>query len=241
MSFQIVYQSEENDPNALHWLFHAEARSMEAAGIAVGTAPSAMAKRLLYRGTIIKEGCYPDDSRYIHDEKIYFNYLYRPRWYPVIEDLTIPTFFVDDLDDTTIRQIKNRGWEKVFIKDHAKSCYDDDPQKPVWPITDLKEIKTSIREMGRKSGFSIRRYMNPSCFENERRYWVMNGKIHHSSGIIPSIVREAATRLNRLGGLIYNIDATPELIVEINSGESSDRKTDNTEQDFASWISKAFN
>lgn len=35
MSFQIVYQSDEDNPNALHWLFHAEARSMEAAGIAV--------------------------------------------------------------------------------------------------------------------------------------------------------------------------------------------------------------
>jgi hypothetical protein len=51
---------------------------------------------------------------------------------------------------------------------------------------------------------------------------------------------EAEKRLRTVGGVFYTIDATPELIVEINPGESSDRKTNNTQDDFIKWIMEAF-
>jgi hypothetical protein len=53
-------------------------------------------------------------------------------------------------------------------------------------------------------------------------------------------VKEAKARLDAFGGVFYTIDATEALIVEINPGESSDRKTNNTAEDFASWIRAAF-
>ena len=64
--------------------------------------------------------------------------------------------------------------------------------------------------------------------------------MHHSSGCIPKIVFEVMERLASFSGVFYTIDATPELIVEINGGESSDRKTDNKAEDFAAWIKHAF-
>ena len=239
MSFQIVYyfDQETRQPSP----FPREYRQLARKGFPVTTEPGTSATRLLYRCPILTQGEYPKDQRYIGTEKTYQSYSKMLIWYPMIEDLTIPTFFAQTLNDEVIDEIQSRGWKAAFIKDSVKSLFVDDAVPSTWPSTPLDEISRNFQLCGRKEdGFSIRQYLEPQTFEEERRYWVMNHKIHHSSGVIPEIVREAASRLDHLGGLFYTIDATPSLVVEINPGESSDRKTDNTQDDFIRWIMNAF-
>ena len=67
-----------------------------------------------------------------------------------------------------------------------------------------------------------------------------NGNIYHRHNVIPNVVIEAAKRLDKLGSKYYTIDATPEFVVEVNPGESSDRHAVNSAELFASWIKKEF-
>ena len=82
--------------------------------------------------------------------------------------------------------------------------------------------------------------MNQSELFLEDRYWVLNGNVYHRSLKIPKIVKEAASRLNIWGSKYYTIDATPNFIIEVNPGESSDRYLVNPVKLFASWIKKEF-
>ena len=238
--FQIVYQNCETDGREIHWFYHAEARAMEEAGIRVGIHPLENATKLLRRGFSLQEESHPSDPRYVNDARGYFNYKYVRNWYPPIADLTIPTFFVDDLDDDTINQVEQRGWDKAFIKDSSKSLYYESIDKCIWPTTTLHEIKEGLAKHGNKGGFSIRQCLDSSLFEEERRYFVIKGVVHHSSGRIPAVVHEAAGRLNALGSVFYVIDATSDLVVEVNPGESSDRSAMNRIEDFTRWIKDAF-
>lgn len=76
--------------------------------------------------------------------------------------------------------------------------------------------------------------------QEEERYWVLNGNIYHRHNNIPDVVKEAAKRLNTMGSKYYTIDATPDFVVEVNPGESSDRHAVNSAELFASWIKKEF-
>lgn len=239
MSFQIVY---EVDPaTGEPCPFPREYEQLKKKGYPVTIHPSDQATRLLYRCPILDKGGYPKDSRYIGNELTYQSYNHMPTWYSLITDLTIPTFFTNELGSRTIEEIKSQGWERAFIKDSAKSLFVESPDPSTWPVTSMAEISKNLKAFGRaEEGFSVREYFDPAHFKDERRYWVMNSRVRHSSSVIPDIVHEAAKRLNQLAGLFYTIDATPEIVVEINSGESSDRKTDNTQDDFIKWIMAAF-
>jgi Uma2 family endonuclease len=63
---------------------------------------------------------------------------------------------------------------------------------------------------------------------------------YHRDNFIPDIVKESAKRLNKIGSKYYTIDATPNFVVEVNPGESSDRHAVNSAELFASWIKKEF-
>lgn len=239
MSFQIVYEVDPSTGEPCP--FPREYEQLKKKGYPVTTNPSDQATRLLYRCPILDKGDYPKDSRYIGNESTYLSYNHMPTWYSLISDLTIPTFFIDDLGPSTIEEIKSRGWERAFIKDTVKSLFMETADPSTWPTTPMDEISKNFDKLGRAElGFCVRKYLEPEVFQNERRYWVMQGRIHHSSGQIPDIVMEAEKRLRTVGGVFYTIDATPELIVEINPGESSDRKTNNTQDDFIKWIMEAF-
>jgi hypothetical protein len=240
MSLQIVYYCGLDCEGALDSLFTDEADLMEAEGILTGVIPNPLATRLVYRGQIVEEEDYPCDSRYVNNAQSYANYLYLPRWYPIISDLTMPTFFVDELDDRAIEQIRNRNWEKAFIKDWVKSAAYISDDASIWPASTLSEIKQRLRLYPRRGGFCVRQYVSPALLDDETRYFVLNGNVYHSSGTIPRIVSLAASRLNQMGGAFYVIDATPELIIEVNPGETSDRGARNVATDFVSWIRREF-
>ncbi|MFN5962252.1 MAG: hypothetical protein ACK5CW_12295 [Verrucomicrobiota bacterium] len=239
MSFEIIYQS--GDDGKVHWLYEREWEVMRESGLAVALEPSSSARSLLRRGLIMwEEEDYPSDPRYLQGAEAYRNFLRIDRWYPIIEPLTIPTVFCAELGASAERLIREQGWRRAFIKDRAKSLVEEDPLESTWPDVSFASMVGKFAQWGQRGPYALRQYLPPDTFAAERRYWVMGKAIHHSSGIIPEIVREAADRLSVLGGIFYTIDATPELIVELNPGESSDRKTNNSAEDFARWIRLAF-
>jgi hypothetical protein len=237
MFFEIIYHKEEGD---IHWLYQNEAETMRSVGLTVRTKPSVFATRLLRRGLIVDEEDFPIDDRYVQNGRIYANHTRIDRWYPLISDLTIPTVFCQDLGEEAVTAVQRQRWPRCFVKNAVKSLVDEDPLESVWPNVSFDEMKEKFAINPRKGPFALREYLSPENFKNERRYWVIGSKICHSSGQIPKIVYEAKKRLEVFAGVFYTIDATPELIVEINGGESSDRKTDNSAEDFAYWIKKAF-
>lgn len=238
MSFELIYDSE--DGIIPHWLYQQEVESMRAAGLTVAVQPSEKAKTLLRRGLIIDEEDCPKDPRYLQDGRTYTNYGRIDRWYPLIADLTIDTVLRNDLDENAAATVKELGWTRTFVKNSVKSLVQEDPLESVWPDVSFESMLEQFSRNPRKGPYALREYLPPEHFESERRYWVIGDQIHHSSGQIPDIVREAKARLDAFGGIFYTIDATESLIVEVNPGESSDRKTNNTAEDFASWIRDAF-
>ena len=237
-AFELIYESE--DSVTPHWIYQQEVESMRAAGLAVALSPSKGSKTLLRRGLIIEEEDFPTDPRYLQDGRTYSNYNRIDRWYSRIADLTIPTVFSDFLDAGAAALVEELGWSRTFVKNSVKSLVEDDPLDSVWPDVCFERMLKNFSKNPRQGPYALRQYLAPEHFESEHRYWVMGNQIHHSSGQIPDIVIEAKARLDVFGGVFYTIDATDSLIVEINGGESSDRKTDNTAEDFANWIREAF-
>jgi hypothetical protein len=240
--FQIIFLCEENDSKMIHEFYRSDASVMETLGISVGTEPADDSTTLMYRGfTIYTVDKYPKDERFINRFEHAINYLKISYYYPYIADLTIETFFVDDLNDETAAQIKARGWDKAFIKRESMALEHFDEGKSVWPYTSFEEILQLYETMKYIEGkFAVRKFIEKDILEQEERYWVLNGNIYHRDNIIPEVVKEAARRLNKLGSRYYTIDATPDFIVEVNPGESSDRHAVNSAELFASWIKKEF-
>jgi hypothetical protein len=229
------------DPDGdVDWLYRNEVESMRAAGLNVRLEPSPAATHLLRRGPIVDEEDYPKDSRYLQNAHTYTNHCRIDRWYPLIESLTIPTVFCKQLGANALKRICAQGWSRCFVKNAVKSLVEKDPLESAWPGVSFETMAEKFSQNPRKGPYALREYYAPERFREEKRYWGMGTRIHHSSGRTPEIVFEERDRLAEFGGVFYTIDATPELIVEINSGESADRKTDNTAGDFAAWIRETF-
>lgn len=240
--FQIVYTSSKENENEFHELFKEEALAMSSLGIKVGLKTAEEATYLMRRGTTIKNAKdYPTDKRYLNCWNHNENYLYLSKYFPLIEDLSIETFFVDKLDHNVIELIQQKGWSKVFIKKDIKALEHIEEGKSVWPTTTFEEMNMLYSSMDIDGKFAIRKFIDTEKIaDEEERYWVLNGNIYHRYNIIPDVVKEAARRLNTMGSSYYTIDATPEFIVEVNPGESSDRHGVNSAELFASWIKKEF-
>jgi hypothetical protein len=238
---QVVYYSDENNENMIHEYFKEEAEAKSKIGIMVGTKPNPEADVLLYRGYVMYDKAkYPKDNRFIQGYNEYVNYLYLSHYYPCIADITIETFFVDELNNDLPSIVKKRGWNKVFVKKESSALEHYGKFKSVWPDTSFEEMNNLFSDYNFSGKFGIRKYIKPELLENELRYWVLNGKIYRRDNIIPDIVYEAAARLNKMGSKYYTIDATPDIIIEVNPGESSDRHGENSPELFASWFKKEF-
>lgn len=238
---QIVYRSSDENKDEIHHLYQDEANAMKAEGIMIGVKPKYHAEYLIYRGfSIVKEIDYPKDERFIQGFKEHINYLFLSKYYPHIEDLTIETFFVDKLDERVPDLIKERSWVKAFIKKEISALEHIEEGKSVWPDTSIEEMSKLFSKYKFDGKFGIRKLVQKEIIDNEERYWVFNGNIYHRQDKIPEVVKEAAKRLNKLGSRYYTIDATPEFVVEVNPGESSDRHAVNSAELFASWFKKEF-
>ncbi len=240
-SLQVIYQSDPCNPKNVHWLYLEESKALQEEGISVSTEADTNSVKLLYRGgwsTV--ESLYKKDSRYINQYK-HLEECSRMSFYlPLISDLSIETFFVSDLNDDVELMIKNKGWDKVFIKKDIKSLEHIEDGKSFWPHTSFEEMKRNYNEMELDGKYAIRKFIDKNIIEQEERYWILNGNIYHRNNFIPDIVKESAKRLNKIGSKYYTIDATPNFVVEVNPGESSDRHAVNSAELFASWIKKEF-
>ena len=239
--FQIIYQSADEEKSDVHWLWAKEAKLMKKYGVIVGTYPFKEMDSLLYRGSSsLATKYYELDGRFINQKIHVENYLKMSIYYDLIQDLTVETFFVDDLNKNTEFEILNRGWEKAFIKSDIRSLEHIEEGMSIWPNNSLDVMKKYYSEVDYQGLFAVRNLMNQSELLLEDRYWVLNGNVYHRSLKIPEIVKEAASRLNIWGSKYYTIDATPNFIIEVNPGESSDRYLVNPVKLFASWIKKEF-
>lgn len=239
--FQIVFPCSETDVNEIHQRFQSDAKVMSDMGIKVGTIPLVESTELMFKGfTVNDKDKFPKDSRYLNTYDVYTRYQNLSDYYLCISDLSIETYFVDDLDESVYKLIEEKGWDKVFIKRDSKSLEHFDEGKSVWPTTSFEEMKKLYAEFLFEGKYAIRKFIEPEIIEKEERYWVFNGNVYHRHNIIPDVVKEAAKRLDTLGSKYYTIDATPEFIVEVNPGESSDRHAVNSAELFASWIKKEF-
>jgi len=240
MKCQIIYAHDRDDSSLVHKFFRDEEVAMREAGIPTSLSPSKDAENLILRTyTIYKEQDYPADSRFVDSYKVYNSYLDMHLYYPHIEGLTMDTFFADKLDGEVEAEIKRRGWKKAFIKGDFIALEHIQEGLSVWPDHSFDEMMGYYSKFG-VNYFCIREYYEPERLEEDHRYWVINGKIYRNNNIIPEVVREAAKRLSALGGAYYAIDATPEFVIEVNPGESSDRHGENSAELFASWFKDAF-
>lgn len=239
--FQIVYVSDNENPDEIHSYFREEAKAIEDAGILVGIKPLTEATKLMYRGfSISKTENYPNDIRYINKANHCIDYLYLSKYYSHIKEFTIETFFSDNLDESVIAEINKRGWEKCFIKKDTKALEHIEEGKSIWPQTSFEEMLLLYDEYPFEGKYCIRKYMDSQkIIKEEERYWVFKGNIYHRHNKIPKVVQEAAKSLNKMGSKYYTIDATTEFIVEVNPGESSDRHAVNSAELFASWVKKS--
>ena len=233
---EIIFIRDLENPSRVHPYFLEEAEEMKKLGLTVAVEPSVEADRLFYRGFMIhEEKDYPQDSRYVQGWKECDATFRMSVTHPLIEDLSIPTFFVEELNEDVEEEIKERGWDKVFIKNEKKSIWDEGELAAVWPIHSMQELKDKYEQLPYQGLYAIRKFLDPSLFYEEERYWIIMGKIYHRTGFVPDIVKEAAERLSVLGSKYYSIDAIPNMIVEVNPGESSDRLGVNSASLFASW------
>src|SRR5690554_3348698 len=199
-TFQVIYPASENDEYEIIERFKIDAEAMKAIGLNVGTKPLAEATSLMYRGFIINnEESYPKDKRYLNTYNVYRQYQDMSKYYDSIADLTIETFFVDDLTTEVEKMIKIRGWKKAFIKKDSKALEHIEQGKSVWPETSFEEMKKLYDQFLFEGRYAIRKYIDPDIIDQEERYWVFNGNIYHRDNTIPNIVKEAAKRLNKLG------------------------------------------
>ena len=236
---QFVFCSAPHDLSRIHPIFHPEANELKKLGVNVGLKPDKEAEHLVLRSTILhSEEEYPTDSRFIQGWREYRSLSDLPIYFPLIKDISIPTFFVKNLSSDISKDILSRNWEKVFVKNASKSLWAINDNASVWPDTSFEEMSTMFESLfGKSDIYCIRKWVDLS---KEERYWVMNGRIFHRSNKIPEIVMEAEKRLRVLGSKYYTIDASPEIIVEVNPGESSDRHGVNSPQLFASWLYESF-
>jgi hypothetical protein len=238
---QIVYKSSEESKEEIHHLYKDEAYAMKDIGITIGIKPVSQAECLIFRGfSMLKEADYPKDKRFIQGFEEHINFLFLSKYYSYIQDLTIETFFVEKLEDKLSDLIKKKGWVKAFIKKEITALEHIEEGKSVWPDTSFEEMNKHFEKYEFEGKFGIRKYISKEIIDQEERYWVLNGNIYHRHNKIPDVVKEAAKRLNKLGSSYYTIDATPDFVVEVNPGESSDRHAVNSAEMFARWFKKEF-
>lgn len=221
----------------------ADVEALRKVGFAVGETPIPEATVLIYKGAPIWcEKEYPQDPRYINTWEKCITMRRLSKYYPIIADLCIPTFFSKELNEEVAKEIHRRGWGKAFIKNDIKSLETIQLGASVWPNTSFGTMTHLFAECYPHTGmFAIREYIEPQLIDfQEDRYWIINNHIHYRKPHIPDIVKEAVRRLTPIRNMYYTIDATETQITELNAGEGADRYGENSPELFATWFAEEF-
>lgn len=239
---QILYPYDGQGNIRDHFL--EEATEMSRHGFLIGAKPIEDADIIIYRGfAIYTPENYPQNDKMIQSWEANRKTLSIYYFYPIIEEDSIPTVFVDELTEAHISKIaKSHGWDRVFIKSPARSLFCVDDYASVWPDTPINKMVEYYDRMGHKGPFAVRKYIdNPQIFYDEQRYWVLEGVAYHPSGIIPDFVQKNAKKIYEFSGSHYfTIDVAGDYIVEVNPGESSDRGGENPLEFFCEIFAKTF-
>lgn len=239
---QIKYSRDSN--GEVVKIYRDEATAMMAVGFIVDDSFHPEADLIIYRGyTIQREDDYPKDSKYLNRWEANRKTLNITEYYDTISDLSIPTKFINELNDDQINRIVlNEGWEKAFVKNNIMSLFPIAYEASIWPITKANEMQIWYDKFSQKGPYAIRKYIeNIEIFYDEQRYWVLDSTPYHPSGYIPDKIAEAAKRMYKFSGSRYfTIDMAGDYIVEVNPGESSDRGGDNPLDFFCEIFAKAF-
>jgi hypothetical protein len=150
---------------------------------------------------------------------------YLPNWYPIVEDYTPETVFLDIKADL-VGALRELGWGKFFIKDYVKSL-----KTSVGSIVESPEqIETTVSEMVKYKGFiegglCVRR-LEEFAPGSEQRYFVLNRAPYASEPdqVIPDLVRYCAGRIE---SPFFSVDIARradgvDRIVELGDGQVSD-------------------
>ena len=207
--------------------FFEEAQAMKDVGFKVGTQLLDEVEFIIYRGfSILNFENYPRHDKLIHKWDNFKKTLRLNEFYKIIKPYSIPTVFIDKLDESTIKKISiDNKWNKVFIKSPGTSLFAISDTASVWPDTTIEYMK-NIYEINKIKGpFALRKFIdNPEIFYNEKRYWVMKGKPYHPSNEYPDFIIKMSQKIYEFSGSQYfTMDVAGDYIVEINPGECSDR------------------
>lgn len=239
---QLVYP--RGDSSGFHKYFISEAEAMRRNGFLVATEPLDEADIIIQRGfTMSSPSAYPTDERMIQGWKENERTLNFVLFADIIKPWTIPFEIVDYLDKQTIDSIlAANNWPKVFIRSANTSLYAFGDDISVYPETSLERMKELYEKISNPGPFIIRKFIeDKTIFDEEQRYWVLNGNPYHPSGKIPAIVNECARNMFEFSGSRYFVlDVAGDYIVEVNPGESSDRGGETPLDFFSEIFAKEF-
>jgi hypothetical protein len=186
---------------------------------------------VLYRGWMLSRDDYQRlqtnvtkaKARLLIDCAAYIANHHLPEWYSELSGLTPETrIYPPDCD--LEKELHVLGWEEFFIKDYVKSLKASTgariskPEQVAALVADMRRFRGTI-----EGGFCVRR-VESFLPDTERRFFVVDGVPHASSGDVPPIVQECARRRQ---SRFYSVDvvqrADGELrIVEVGDGQVSD-------------------
>lgn len=239
---QILYP--EDNRGAIKDYFIEEAEVMRSVGFLADSKIINDVDSIIVRSyTIWTEDNYPVGEKFIQGWPENERTLFMNMFYRIIENVTIPTIFVKELNTHIVEKTAiNNNWDRVFIKSPARSLFALSDKASVWPDTNIEKMNEYYQKAGLSGPFAIRKFIdNPEIFYNEQRYWILNGIACHPSGKIPAFVQEYATKMYKFSGSHYfTMDVAGDYIVEVNPGESSDRGGDNPLDWFCDIFAKAF-
>jgi ATP-grasp domain, R2K clade family 3 len=158
------------------------------------------------------------------DRDEYLRTHYLPNWYPLLHDLT-PETHCFDVDDRLESKLNKLGWDRFFVKDYVKSLKTstgsiiNSPSAINSLVAEMQKFRDTI-----EGGICVRQ-VEDFITETERRYFVINDRIHAASPEIeiPAIATECARRID---SKFFSIDCIDRRdgrtrIVEIGDGQVS--------------------
>ena len=187
--------------------------------------------KVLYRGWMLSGSDYEAlvsalsrfEAKPVIPTDMYLSSHHLPNWYPHIKDLT-PETRIYPADCDLEAELRSLDWPEYFIKDYVKSLKTSvgsrisRPDQVSAVVADMRRFRGVI-----EGGFCVRR-VEIFLPNTERRYFVVDGVPHASSGKVPSIVRECAKRLR---SRFYSVDVVERndgqlRVVEVGDGQVSD-------------------
>lgn len=189
-------------------------------------------EQLIYRGWMLKPNDYELLEKKLEGKlKIstieYLSHHYLPNWYESIKNVTPESII--STEENVGKDFLKSGWNKAFIKDYVKSLKTgkgsivDSEEDINRAIIDMKQYRGFI-----EGGIILRKVysFNP---EKEKRFFILNNKIHSPSSEISEEELSLLTTVmnSQKNSFFYSIDLSEDennkkWVIEIGDGQVSD-------------------